>query len=63
MPTLVIWGDDDFIPAEIATHIARAIPRARLVTVKDCGHFAYLECPADVRAAFNDFFSGAAGRK
>jgi len=63
MPTLVIWGDYDFIPAEIATHIARAIPKARLVTVKDCGHFAYLECPAEVRAAFTDFFGSAAGRK
>lgn len=62
MPTLVIWGDYDFIPAEIATHIARAIPKARLVTVKECGHFAYLECPTDVRAAFNDFF-GAAAKK
>jgi proline iminopeptidase len=63
MPTLVIWGDYDFIPAEIATHIARAIPKARLVTVKDCGHFAYLECPADVRTAFTDFFGSAAGKK
>ena len=59
MPALVIWGDYDFIPAEIATHIARAIPKARLVAVKDCGHFAYLECPAEVRAALNDFFGAA----
>jgi proline iminopeptidase len=56
IPTLVIAGDFDFIPTAIATHIARAIPQARLVTVKDCGHFAYLECPADVRAALNSFF-------
>ena len=56
IPTLVISGDDDFIPNEIAAHIARAIPNARLVTIKDCGHFAYLECAADVRRAFDDFF-------
>ena len=64
MPTLVISGDHDFIPAEIAEHIARAIPNARLVTIKNCGHFAYLECGGDVRRAFNNFFRStpASGR-
>ena len=56
IPTLVIWGDHDFFPREIAAHIARAIPNAQLVTLKDCGHFAYMECPGEVRTAFNDFF-------
>jgi proline iminopeptidase len=55
IPALVIWGDHDFIPVEIATRIAGAMPKARLVTLKDCGHFAYLECPADVRAALDEF--------
>ena len=56
IPTVVIWGDHDFIPAEISTHIARAIPDARMVTLKDCGHFTYLECAGDVRRVFHDFF-------
>jgi proline iminopeptidase len=56
IPTLVIYGDHDFIPAEIATHIARAIPNARTVTLRNCGHFSYLEYPDDVRKAFHDFF-------
>jgi len=56
IPTLVIAGDHDFIPVEIAEHIARAIPNATLVTIKDCGHFAYLERAGDVRSALNDFF-------
>jgi proline iminopeptidase len=55
MPTLVIWGDYDFIPVSIPTHIAQAIPGSRLVTLKDCGHFAYLECPSEVRAALDEF--------
>ena len=29
VPTLVIIGDHDFIPVEIATHVARAMPKAR----------------------------------
>ena len=56
IPTLVIAGDRDFIPVEIAAHIAQAIPKAELVTLRNCGHFAYLECAGDVRNAFNDFF-------
>ena len=56
IPTLVIWGDHDFIPVDISRHIARAIPKARLVTIKDCGHFAYLECAADTRKALDEFF-------
>ncbi|HEY3175176.1 MAG TPA: alpha/beta fold hydrolase [Candidatus Polarisedimenticolia bacterium] len=56
IPTLVITGDHDFIPAEVAEHIARAIPNATLVTIRDCGHFAYLERAGDVRNALDDFF-------
>jgi pimeloyl-ACP methyl ester carboxylesterase len=50
-----LW-DHDFIPRAIAQHIAGAIPNARLVTLSDCGHFAYLECAEDVRSALDDFF-------
>ena len=56
IPSLVVSGDHDFIPAEIAEHIATAIPNARLVTLRNCGHFSYLECPADVRSALDEFF-------
>ena len=59
IPTLVIASDDDFIPAAAVEHIARTIPNARLVTMKDCGHFSYLECPAPVHKSLDDFFRGA----
>jgi len=55
VPTLVITGEQDFIPVAVAEHIARAIPNATLVTIKGCGHFAYLECAAEVRNAVDDF--------
>jgi proline iminopeptidase len=60
IPTLVITGDRDFIPGEIAAHIAGAIPNARLVTLRECGHFAYLECAGDVRKALDDFLGSRA---
>ena len=55
-PTLVITGEDDFIPVEISEHIADAIPGATLRTIPECGHFAYLECADEVRAALDEFF-------
>ena len=58
IPALVIYGDHDFIPATTATHIADAIPNSRMVTLKDCGHFTYLECPAPVRENIDAFFRG-----
>ena len=57
VPTLVITGANDFIPVGISWEIAGAIPGARLITVKDCGHFSYMECAADVRTALNQFLS------
>lgn len=56
VPALVIAGDHDFIPVEVAEHIARALPNAELLTIRDCGHFAYLECAGEVRNALNEFF-------
>ena len=58
IPTLVIYGDHDFIPAATAEHITQAIPNTRMVTLKDCGHFSYLECPVAVREQIDTFFDG-----
>lgn len=55
MPALVITGDHEFIPAQTAEHIAQAIPNARLVTLKDCGHFSYLESPDAVHQEIDNF--------
>ena len=63
IPTLVIYGDHDFIPPFAAEHIAEALPAARLVTMKDCGHFAYLECPGAVRKEIDDFFRASASSR
>ncbi len=49
LPTLVIHGDYDFVPAICAAHIAQSIPGARFALLRECGHFSYLECPDDVR--------------
>ncbi len=59
IPTLVIHGDHDFIPVECAAHIARAIPGARFVLLKECGHFSYLECREEVYRTIEVFLDNA----
>ena len=54
-PTLIIHGDYDFIPMEVITEIAEAMPGARLILLRDCGHFSYVECPDEVRQAIDAF--------
>jgi proline iminopeptidase len=56
IPTLVTYGDHEFIPEPCAAHIAEAIPRARFVKLKDCGHFSYLECPDALRKEMDRLF-------
>lgn len=55
IPTLVIAGDYDTM-APSAVHIAGAIPGTNLVRISDCGHFAVLECPREMRKAIDTFF-------
>ena len=57
VPTLVITGDRDLFPLDGTRNVADAIPGARLVVLNECGHFAYLERPADVLNAIVDHFS------
>jgi len=55
-PTLVVVGDDDMICGPVcADAIVRELPDARLVTIRDSGHFVYVEQPEAFRAALTDF--------
>jgi proline iminopeptidase len=59
VPTLIIHGDVDLIPLDLARHIAVAIPDARLEVLRDCGHFAYLEQPERTFRAIAGFLGPA----
>ena len=58
IPTLVIYSDHDFIPVATPQHITQALPNARMVTLKDCGHFSYMECPDTLRQQVDLLFRG-----
>jgi proline iminopeptidase len=55
VPTLVIHGEHDFVPFEIAESIAGAIPGGRMTVVEGCGHLAYMEVPDLVTSTIADF--------
>ena len=44
-PTLIIHGDYDTIPLESSEIIHRRVKNSKLVVVKDCGHFPFIEAP------------------
>jgi proline-specific peptidase len=56
VPTLVLVGDDDLIAGPVsADAMVRELQDGRLVTIRESGHFLYLEQPEAFRAALTDF--------
>jgi proline iminopeptidase len=55
VPTLVLHGEHDFVPVELAARIAEAVPGARLSVLPGCGHFTYLEEPERVFEEISSF--------
>jgi proline iminopeptidase len=56
-PTLVIHGDYDLFPLQCARNVADSMAASRLVVLNDCGHFAYVESPAEVQRVIVEFVS------
>lgn len=58
-PCLVLGFRDDLTTrTHLCREVADAIPGAVYREIEDCGHFGYLERPAEVNAAIVDFFAG-----
>ena len=55
IPTLVIRGENDFIPADGVRRIADAIPGSRFVDLPGIGHFTFIEQPEHVRSLIAEF--------
>ena len=57
-PTLLIDGDhDEIVRAEHLEHVAKLIPKAKLVFIPDASHFVMFQQPR----AFNDAVLGFLG--
>jgi pimeloyl-ACP methyl ester carboxylesterase len=57
-PTLVLWGEDDFvIAAGAADRYERLIPNSRKVVLADTGHVPMVERPAQFNAILEEFLA------
>ncbi|GAA3760725.1 alpha/beta fold hydrolase [Salinactinospora qingdaonensis] len=60
MPVLVAWGSQDqWLPLDHATRLARQIPGARLSWIEGAGHLVQEDAPAQVTATLCDFLDHA----
>ncbi|HLB34670.1 MAG: hypothetical protein A3F67_10640 [Verrucomicrobia bacterium RIFCSPHIGHO2_12_FULL_41_10] len=55
IPTLLIHGAEDPVPASTAQEIHKALPNSTLVILKNCGHFSYVEQPKKCFEAIRKF--------
>ena len=56
-PVLIIHSDKDPLPAEGSYEIYKSIPYARLIILKNCGHFSYIEAKDELFAAIRRFLT------
>ena len=53
---LLVWGEnDDATPLYQAQRMEQGIPQAELVTLKDAGHYAFLDQPSQFRRVVDSF--------
>ncbi|MFI5259009.1 MAG: alpha/beta fold hydrolase [Candidatus Limnocylindrales bacterium] len=58
-PTLLVWGDsDEDTPVADARTMEKLIPGARLLVLKNAGHFSYLDQYGRFRLAVLEFLNG-----
>ena len=55
IPTLVVHGNQDVIPAYTAKEISEAISGSEIAYLNNCGHFPYIEAPVDLFKSIRSF--------
>ena len=55
IPTLIIHGDHDIIPLSTPQEIHAVMPTSKLVIIKDCDHFPFVEKPKEFFDAIDEF--------
>jgi pimeloyl-ACP methyl ester carboxylesterase len=64
VPTALVWGEQDgLFTLEVARAIERAIPGARLYSIREAGHGVHWEKPRELVAAVLDFRRAAPARE
>jgi len=58
VPTLVIQGGEDVIPADVGARWVAALPQGRLLVMPHAGHYPWLDAPPQFFRAMNVFLDG-----
>lgn len=58
-PTLVLHGERDALPPEVAFELAELLPRASVVLLPDAGHMPFWEAPERFFGEVGDFLSAS----
>ena len=56
-PVLIVHGDYDPIPLKCAEELNADIKNSKLVVLKNCGHFSYIEAPRRLFKVCNEFLA------
>ncbi len=56
-PVLVVYGDQEPATRIAAPVFRRVLPQAKVVVIRDCGHFPYLEQPAALEEVVDRFIA------
>lgn len=56
-PTLIVHGNQDFVPKQTVQEIKDAIPDAQIVYLEQCGHFSHVERPKELFSAIRKFLA------
>ena len=57
VPTLIVQGDYDALPLEAAQKLANSIKGSKLVVIKDCGHFPFIEAQKEFKDIIESFMN------
>lgn len=63
IPTLIIHGKEDIVPLSTVEEIHEVLPDSKLVVIKDCDHFPYIEKPTEFFSAIEEFLNSKRGDK
>lgn len=55
LPVLIIHGDHDIMPQWTVIQTHKLIRNSKLITITNCGHFAYIEQPLQLFSAIDQF--------
>jgi pimeloyl-ACP methyl ester carboxylesterase len=57
-PALFVWGEHDrLVPSAFARHVEDALPGARSIVLRDCGHVPQFELPERTHELVGNFFA------